>query len=125
MQGDPMSMIDQNIARQFDHLPPHSVEAEQCALGSVYKDPSVFPEVRAIIGKGDAFFQADHGIIWGVLCDMHERGKPFSITLIRDELNRRQLLEEVGGVEYMAACFGTMPSGALGVHYAKSIAEMF
>lgn len=118
-------LIDQSIARQFDHLPPHSIESEQCTVGSVLRDPSVLPDIRAIVGIGEAFFQADHGVIWKVVCEMSDRAKPITAILLRDELARRQLLEEVGGNSYIGELFNTMPSGGMGVHYAKVVLEKY
>ncbi len=62
-------LIDSSIARQFDRLPPHSIESEMCLLASMMLDHEMIAPVRGIVSR-EAFFQADNQVIYDVLCDM-------------------------------------------------------
>jgi replicative DNA helicase len=118
-------LIDPGIARQFDRLPPHSIEAEQCALSSLMlcgDDRATFDLIRSQL-RTESFYQADHGIIFDTVCAMVDRGKPVDGVLVAEELKRRQLLEEIGGVPYLAEILGAMPSAAHGPHYANVVRE--
>lgn len=118
-------LIDSSLARQFDRLPPHSVEAEMCVLGAMMlcgDRHDVLAEIRAAVNSGD-FFQADHQILFDVMAGLSHRGKPIDAMIVREELIRRQLLEEVGGIEYLAAILGGVPSYANGTQYAYRVRE--
>jgi replicative DNA helicase len=115
-------LIDPSVARQFDRLPPHSIEAEMCLLASMMLDKEMIGQIVQIIDR-EAFYQADHQIIFDVLVKLYEQNRPVDAVILRDELKKRQLFEEVGGSEYLAAILNTVPSAAHGVHYATIVRE--
>jgi replicative DNA helicase len=115
-------LIDPSIARQFERLPPHSLESEMCVLASMMLDKEMIGEVVQKIDR-DSFFQADHQIIFDVLLKMYEQNRPIDAVLLREELGKRQLLEEVGGNAYLGAILNTVPSAAHGLHYAGVVRE--
>jgi replicative DNA helicase len=59
-------LIDPSIARQFDKLPPHSIEAEMCLIASMMLDKEVVGNVVQIVDR-DAFYQAYHQILFDLL----------------------------------------------------------
>jgi len=115
-------LIDAETARQFDRLPPYSKEGEMCLIASMMLDKEVVGQVIQIVNR-DSFFQADHQIIFEVLVKLYEQNRPIDAVIIRDELGKRQLLDEVGGVAYLAQILNTVPSAAHGEHYAKIVRE--
>src|SRR5579864_2338411 len=115
-------LIDPAIARQFDRLPPHSIESEMCLLASMMLDKDMIGQVVQIVDR-EAFFQADHQIIFDVLVKLYEQNRPIDAVILREELAKRQLLEEVGGVAYLAQILNSVPSSAHGAHYASIVRE--
>src|SRR5215211_3341868 len=99
-------LVDSSIARQFERLPPHAIEAEMCVLASMMLDKELIGEIAGRIDR-EAFFQADHQIIFDVLLKMYEQNRPIDAILLREELAKRQLLEEVGGNSYLATILNT------------------
>src|SRR5689334_7196006 len=95
-------LIDSSVSDTFDKLPPHSIEAEMCLLASMMLDKETIGDVVQIIDR-DAFFQADHQIIYDILVKLYEQNRPIDAVITREELLKRQLLDEVGGVQYLAA----------------------
>lgn len=108
----------------FDRLPPHDIEAEQCAIASMILSVSAeeFHAIRRTASR-DHFYQADHQIIHSVLCDLRDAGRPTDAVILRSELHRRGILAEVGGAGYIAQMMNTVPSAAHGEHYAKIVRE--
>jgi replicative DNA helicase len=115
-------LIDPSIARQFDKLPPHSIEAEMCLLASMMLDKEIVGSVVQIVDR-DAFYQADHQILYDILLKLYEQNRPIDAVIVREELAKRQLLEEVGGTAYLAAILSSVPSAAHGAHYAGIVRE--
>jgi replicative DNA helicase len=117
-----MSLIDPSIASQFDRLPPHSVEAEQCLLASMMLEKDIIGQSVGLIDR-ESFYQADHQIIFDVLLKLYELNKPVDVIILRDELMKRGLYEEVGGKEYLTTLLSSVPSSAHGMHYAQIVRE--
>jgi replicative DNA helicase len=116
-----MSLADP-LASQFDRLPPHDIPAEMCYLGALLIDPQSREELLVSVHR-DMFFQADHQVIYDVIGDMHRTGKSIDAVTVRAELESRHLLEEIGGVPYLAELIGSVPSAAHGPQYASIIRE--
>ena len=117
-----MDQLIEPIARQFDRLPPHSIDAEQCLLASMMLDKEMIGLAVQIIDR-DSYFQADHQIIHDVLIKLYDQNRPIDAIIVRDELAKRQLLEEVGGSPYLGEILNKVPSAAHGEHYAKIVRE--
>src|SRR5437764_11529122 len=107
---------------QFDRLPPSAVEAEMCLLASMMLDKDMIGQVVQIVDR-EAFYQADHQIIFDIVVKLYEQNRPIDGVIIREELAKRQLLEEIGGLPYLAQILNTVPSSAHGAHYAGIVRE--
>lgn len=117
-------LIDSQLAGQFDRLPPQSIDAEKCLLASMMIDKEAIGNVAVMIDR-DAFYQTDHQIIFDILLKLNADNRPADAVLVRDELNKKQLLEEVGGANYIAQLLNTVPSAAHAMHYAGIVREKF
>src|SRR6476469_5200135 len=115
-------LMDTSVAKQFDRLPPHSIQAEMCLLASMMLDKEMVGQVVTIVDRDD-FFQADHQIIYDVLVKLYEQNRPIDAVILHDELAKRGLLEEIGGVGYLATVMNTVPSSSHGEHYAGIVRE--
>src|SRR4051812_26916652 len=93
-------VMDTSMTRQFDKLPPHSIQAEMCLLASMMLDKEMVGQVVQIVDR-EVFYQADHQIIFDVLLKLYEQNRPIDAVIVREELAKRQLLDEVGGVPYL------------------------
>ena len=115
-------LIESALGNQFDRLPPHSIEAEMCLLASMMLDREMIGNIVQQIDR-NAFYQADHQIIFDVIVKLYEQNRPVDAVILSEELAKRQVLEEIGGVGYMAQILGTVPSAAHGGHYANIVRE--
>ena len=117
-------LIDSSISRQFDRLPPHSVEAEMCLLASMMLDVSkdAIGQIVQMVEE-EAFFQVDHQILFRTLKKLYEANRPIDAMIVREELIKQGLLEEIGGIEYLAAILSSVPNAAHGAHYAEIVKE--
>src|SRR5687768_2645277 len=93
-----------------------------CLLASMMLDKEMIGQVVQIVDR-EAFFQADHQIIFDVLVRLYEQNRPIDAVILREELIKRQLLEEVGGIQYLAHLLSSVPSAAHGAHYAGVVRE--
>ncbi len=117
-----MDQLIEPIAKQFDRLPPASIDAEMCMLASMMLDRELIGLIVQITNRDD-LYQADHQIMFDVLVKLYEQNRPVDAVILRDELGKRQLLEEVGGTAYLGQILNTVPSAAHGQHYARIVRE--
>jgi replicative DNA helicase len=118
-----MLQVADSFAGQFDRLPPHSLEAEMCLVASlVLCDQALFMECRALVGR-EMFFQADHEILFDIIAKLRGDGRKVDWLIVREELSRRQMLEDIGGVAYLGQLASSVPSAAHALEYAKVVRE--
>jgi len=105
-----------------DKLPPHSIEAEMCLIASMMLDKDIVDEVVQIVDR-NSFSQASHQILFDAIIRLRQENKLIDPMTVREELERRQLLDEIGGMEYLARIICSVPSAAQGPHYASIVRE--
>lgn len=122
---------DQSATSEYDRLPPHSIESEMSLLASVmvYDGPRderklMIAKLRAMVSP-DSFFLADHGIIWNTLLTMHDGGMSIDALTLREQLIKQQMLNEVGGIAYLAQILQAVPSWHHWETYANRVAETY
>ncbi len=107
----------------FDRLPPHDPEAEAALLGAMLIDPTVTDEVIQLVPSGDSFYLAAHSIIFDALHELHEHRRAGDLVLLKEKLTGKEMLDEVGGVSYLARIVEETPSAAAAVHYARIVRD--
>jgi len=123
----------QNRAIGATRSMPESLAAEAAVLGSMIIDPEVISEVVELLTT-DAFYRTEHRYLFEAILELYqknpsqrfnngERGTGLDLVLLRDELEKRKQLEEVGGVEYLAKVVDSVPSSANVNYYAGIIKE--
>jgi len=115
---------DQPIADPLlERVPPHSVEAEMSLLGSMMLDAKMLTEVSLVI-QPSSFYVPAHRQIAAVLWRLAESRTPCDIVTMVHELKSDAMLEEVGGVDYIARLAESVPSAANADTYAKIVRDM-
>jgi replicative DNA helicase len=114
-----MTAVD--VGRQ----PPQDLEAEMSLLGGLLLEQEAIGQVLQVIPREEShhFYRPDHRRIYEVLIELYDQNKPIDVIVLRDELARRNLLEEVGGVEYLVALTESVPSAANCEHYAGIVRD--
>jgi replicative DNA helicase len=103
---------------------PESLSAEAAVLGSMIIDPECIGEVVEQL-KAGAFYRIEHQMIFDALIALYEKNKEGVLdgVLLRDELQKRGQLEEVGGAEYLAKILDSVPSSANVMYYAGIVKD--
>ena len=103
---------------------PESLAAEAAVLGSMVIDPVSIGQVVEILNR-DSFYRIEHQLIYDAIISLYEknRGEGIDGVLLRDELEKRKQLEQVGGVEYLGKVFNTVPSSANVTYYANIVKD--
>jgi len=82
-------------------IPPHSIEAEQSVLGSMILDKNAIVTATEILRPSD-FYKEAHREIYEAILEIYGRNEPVDLITLSEELKKRNTLEAVGGILYLA-----------------------
>ncbi len=102
--------------------PPHSTEAEQSVLGGLMLDNRAWDRVADIVVSED-FYRRDHQLIFGAIGDLADRVQPCDAVTVSEFLERRNELDDAGGLAYLGQLAKDTPSAANIVAYAEIVRE--
>ncbi len=103
-------------------LPPQNLEAEQSILGGILIDNDAINTVLEILTPED-FYRESHKKIFDCMIDLSEKGHPADLITLTDLLKKKDILDEVGGVSYVAYLVDSVPTAANIKIYARIVKE--
>jgi replicative DNA helicase len=103
-------------------VPPQALDAERAVLGAMCLSQEAI--VRAIerLEERD-FYRESHRRIWAAILALFERSEAVDLITLREELQRRDELDSVGGTTYLTDLFEYMPATANVDYHARIVAE--
>ena len=111
-----------------DRLPPHSPEAEQGVLGCALLSPNecVGECIEKLKDGGqEVFYDLRHQTIYEMLAAMFNERMPIDVITVQQRLKDKQLLDQVGGIAYLAQLQDAVPSAANLSYYLDIVQEKF
>ena len=112
-----------HLSKLFEQLPPHTIEAEMSLLGSVLLDPRVIGDVILIVRSGESFFKPANGAIYDAMIELYDTKGSVDIVQLHQVLVDRDILDTVGGQDYLIELANAVPSAANARHYANLVRE--
>jgi replicative DNA helicase len=103
-------------------LPPHSLEAEQSVLGGLLLDNEAADKVGDVLADAD-FYSEAHRLIYQHILRLAADGKPADVVTVSESLASSQKLDYVGGLTYLGALVGNVPTAANIRHYAQIVRD--
>jgi len=98
---------------------PHSREAEEAVLGSVFINPNIFYELLFL--KSSHFYIHRHKWIWESFAWLDERRIPIDLLTVADDLERNGKLAEIGGRAQLTALVNQVPSSLNAASYGRIV----
>jgi len=105
---------------KLDKTIPANPEAEEAVLGSLLIDPDAVIKIASFL-EADDFYREKNGWIYQAILDLHEKREPADFVTLVDELERRNILQEVGGAAYITSVINGVPSAVYVEHYARIV----
>lgn len=108
-------------------LPPHSGEAEAGVLGCCLLSPEecIARCVEGFRGLEEPFYDLRHQTIYGAMVDLHGRHVPVDAIVLQQWLKDRGLLEDCGGIGYLAELPDKTPSASNLAYYLDIVREKY
>jgi len=92
-------------------------------LGSMLVDPQVVGDAILIVRSGDDFFKPANGALYDAMVELYDRHGALDIVQLNQLLADRDVLEAVGGVNYLVELAHAVPTAANAQHYARLVRE--
>lgn len=99
---------------------PHSIEGEQSVLGCVLIDTDAGFNILSALKDSDFYVEA-HKIIFNAMYEIYKNNSPVDLITLSDELEKKDLLESVGGLEYITTLTNIVPSASNYRHYMEIV----
>jgi len=106
----------------LEKLSPQNLEAEMAVLGSMLMDEEAISVAVELLSR-DSFYKDSHRKIFESISDLFNTNKAVDIITLADELKRKGVLEEVGGVSFLSALANSVPTAANISHYVSIVKE--
>jgi len=114
----------QPIQNKLEDKQPANLEAEQALLGSILVNNDIIDEVSNIINS-KTFYDPAHIKIYEVIESLNNKGMIANPITLKNFFEKDNMLNEVGGTEYLVKLTRFSGSTKQSVDYAKIIHEMY
>lgn len=105
-----------------DRIPPHSIEAEQSVIGSIFLDPECVVNVLEYVEAVD-FYRKNHQLIFDAIVYLYNNNEAIDVVTVANALETKGQLENAGGIDYLAELAVAVPTAANVEYYTKIVEE--
>lgn len=101
---------------------PLSVEAEKSILASILLNDDSFSLISDYLSPND-FYLCSHQRIYQTISELFQQGKRIDLLTLQDLLEKKGILKEIGGLEYLVELQEDIPSLGLITQHANIVRE--
>lgn len=101
-------------------IPPHSLEAEMSVLWSLLIDKDWFLLISDLLTTED-FYDDRNAKIYEVMLELYIKNKPIDIITVKERLDDKKLLDEVGWLPYIIELAEIVPTSSNIFEYATIV----
>jgi replicative DNA helicase len=112
------------LQNKIEDKQPSNLEAEQALLGSILVNNDIIDEVSTIVNS-NIFYDPAHIKIYEVIESLNNKGMIANPITLKNFFEKDDMLNEVGGTEYLVKLTRFSGSAKQAVDYAKIIHEMY
>ncbi len=112
-------------ARQVPRSLPFSEDGEKGVLSSLLISPREVVDLCILHLRSEAFYIPAHQIIYNLVLEFRDRGKPIDFIPLKQTLTDRNQIEEIGGPEYLSDLWSFVPTPANAGFYIAIVREKY
>ena len=113
-------------------VPPHSMEAEQCVIGSMLNDPDSWDKVTELVTDSDSwdkvtelvtdsdFYNRSRQLIFKDIIKLLSETNPIDLITVSESLEQNNLIHEAGGFAYLGELAKNTPNFKRTTNHVKS-----
>ena len=106
----------------LEKVPPQNLDAEQSVLGAMLIDKEAVVKAVQVLTPDD-FYRDANGHIFEAATNLFNQNEAVDLITLSEELKQSGLLDQVGGVSYVAGLANSVPTAANVEHYARIVLE--
>ena len=103
---------------------PNNIDAEKALIGSMFWSKVSLQKGCEEVDK-EFFYLDSNATIFEVIKDLYNRHDPVDVNTVTTELVAKNILNQVGGVEYLSEIINSVATGANIEYYINSVAEKY
>ena len=111
--------MEENILKR---VMPHSYEAEQSVLGSMFMDRNAVAVAAADLEKED-FYVGQHAALFECMIELYNAGKPVDLITVQDKLKEKDVPPETLSLDFAKEIISTVPTSANIKSYCAIVRE--
>lgn len=106
----------------LEKIPPQNLDAEQSVLGAMLIDHEAVVKAIETLRPQD-FYRDANAHIYEAIVNLFDRSEAVDLITLSEELRQSGLLDQVGGVSYVAGLANSVPTSANVEYYARIVQE--
>ena len=118
-----MPQVKEKTAPTYLKVPPHNIEAERAILGGVLINNDSMNQIMDILSADDFYREAHMSIFEGMIY-LYNHGEPIDIITLSQFLTRKNLLEKIGGSDYLPSIVETVSTSAGIAYHAQIVKDL-
>jgi replicative DNA helicase len=118
-----MPRPEETMARSPLKVPPQNLEAEQAILGGILVNNDAMNQVMDILTEED-FYREANGHLFAAMAALYNNSEPVDLITLTHQLKNRNILEKVGGADYIAALVESVSTSAGVLHHARIVRDL-
>ncbi len=99
---------------------PNSAEAEQAVIGAMIMSRDAILSASELV-TGDDFYQQRFGILFNVILELYNEGKPADIVTIQERLKTKDVPQDMTSLTFISGIARSVPTAANVRHYAHIV----
>ncbi len=104
---------------------PSSAEAERCVLGAMLiRNGESIGDIQGLLSPEEFFVEA-HRLIYETMLEVYDDDKTIDLTLLSDRLEKKDLLEKVGGMQFVGYLGNNIQTNANIKAHARIVKERY
>jgi replicative DNA helicase len=103
-----------------DRLPPHDIDAEEAALGSLLIDATAIVKIEPVVQPADYYSERNRWIYEACL-SLYHRSEAVNQVTVAQELARTERLDGCGGAAFLSHLISVCPTSLDVEYYAKIV----
>ena len=106
-----------------ERLPPHDINAEEAAVGSLLIDGSAIYKIATLLQPSD-FYHETNQWLYETCLSLYQRREAINQITVAQELDRQSKLEACGGAAYLSHLISIVPTSLDIEHYAQIVKRL-
>jgi len=104
-------------------VPPHNLDAEQAIVGGILINNDALNQVVDIL-SGEDFYKEAHALIYEGMLTLYNRDDPVDVITLSQVLKEKDVLDKVGGTEYLASLAEATATSAGILYHAEIVKDL-